>query len=604
MDGLIEILWISVGATTACPQEPINKTSRSRLMQILSHSAELRSEDTAAQRQRRLGAVYTPSKLADWVAGLFIEMGSLPENPIICDPACGDGELLQSVMLHNPKVRLLGLDIDSSATFRATERLGSTAGFVACDALISPSEACIPTWAAGLKSATLDGVIANPPWGAEITASREELELIGYKLAKGQFDIWELFIEASLQNLTPHGIAAFIIPDSIFLSEHSRTRELLHTSTTIKFVARLGEGFFPSVFRGTTVILFQNSTPNQDHKIETLRFNKQDRRSVLSGRSEFDEIRRGKSKTIPQYRFQKDPYGRWNIDSETSEDRSIQNFSAARSAWTDWLISGRGVELSKHGRVLICPSCSFTRPATKQKHLSCGKCGFSAPATHFWAERIISTEPNAHAAFPLLVGEDVKRYFASPSRYIRTDISGINYKNLEVYSRRRLLIRKTGVGIKASIVNTPSMTNQVVFHYYTNPNADVPEFFLSYCLGVLSSRTLLAYHLRTTGENEWRSHPYVTQKVISGLPIPIPKQGTKSWVQAKAIAASVDEVLKGDTLAIGADIEIESLVAALFGFNESSYSWVEHVLEQAEALEPIRTLRLDDGLRVVPRWVT
>ncbi|WP_152475883.1 N-6 DNA methylase [Roseovarius sp. THAF9] len=584
-------------------QKPIKKTSRPQFMISQSHSAEPCLEDNAVQRQRKLGAVYTPSKLADWVARLFIEMGSLPENSLICDPACGDGELLHSVMLHQPSVVALGLDVDPSATLQAAERLGTAAKIYTRDALKNPFKVCIPTWATGLNSASLDGVIANPPWGAELTASREELHSIGYKLARGQFDSWDLFIEASLRNLAPYGIAAFIIPDSLFLPEHSRTREILHTSTTIRFVARLGEGFFPRVFRGTTVVLFENINPSPDHEIETLRFNKQDRRSIFSGDAEFDEIRREKSIRIPQSRFQKDHYGRWDVDSKTSEDHSIQNFSAARSSWTDWLVSGRGVELSKSGRVLICPSCSFTRPATKQKHLSCGNCGFSAPAHEFHAEQIISEVPNADGTFPLLVGEDVKRYFAAPSRYIKTGMPGINYKSLEVYSRRRLLIRKTGVGIKASIVDEPCMTNQVVFHYYPNPNANPPEFFLSYCLGVLCSRTLLAYHLRTTGDNEWRSHPYVTQKVISGLPIPMPEEGSRSWGQAKAIAASVDRMTKGSMPATEADIEIESLVSALFGFNETSYSWVEHVLEQAEALEPIRTLRLGEGLRVAPRWV-
>ena len=572
-------------------------------MQTMHVPASTPEESRREFAERNLGAVYTPASLADWVARLFIEKSALPSSAVVCDPACGDGELLRAVHFNRPDTVLLGIDLDRSAIDRASERAKEKFFFRNCDALQHDAKRGIPSWSSLFGQQMIHGIIANPPWGADLSGSRKEFTSIGYTLAKGQYDSWNLFVEAALHNLGQHGTAAFIIPDAIFLPEHTRLRELLHQNTQILLIARLGEGFFRKVFRGTTIVIFRKGFPARDHQVEVLRLNKQDRTAVLSGSNTLDAIRKEKSHCLPQYRFKNDPSERWDIDSSASEEVRIHAFTAKRSNWTKWLCSGRGVELSKFGKIYRCPVCQFARPASKRKIVTCANCGHIASPQEFHKDQIVKQEKSGPNAFPFLVGEDVGRYFASPSRHIIKAVAGINYKTEDVYNHRRLLIRKTGVGIKAAIVNKPSMTNQVVFHYYENPDANTPPFFLSYCLGVLCSRTMLAYHLRTNGENEWRSHPYITQKVIAGLPLPLPKQGTRTWKQAQGIANLVDSALAKGTITKSLDLKIEALVAALFDFDESSYSWITDVLNQAEALEPIRALRLNHQSRVVPRWV-
>ena len=214
-----------------------------------------------------LGSVYTPTTLAEWVAGLFIEFASLPSASVVCDPSCGDGELLRAVFSHAPQTRLLGIDLDPSAVNAASNNLKNLALFKNCNALMARNNRNMQNWSSLFESREIHGVIANPPWGADLNASRGEFAKAGYNFAKGQFDIWNLFIEATLHNLASGGTAAFIVPDAIFLPEHERIRRYLHNNTRIKFVARLGEGFFPDVFRGTTVLVFQKSIPQRKHKI-------------------------------------------------------------------------------------------------------------------------------------------------------------------------------------------------------------------------------------------------------------------------------------------------------------------------------------------------
>ena len=235
-------------------------------MQTMQRTISLPVENGCQSAEKNLGSVYTPASLANWVARTFIEMASLRSNAVVCDPACGDGELLRAVQANRPSMTLLGIDIDPSAVEIASRK--KDAGrflFKNCDALGSPDSSRIPSWALLFGKKNIDGVIANPPWGADLNASRQELTAIGYSFAKGQFDSWNLFVEATLSNLRPSGTAAFIIPDSIFLPEHARMREFLHSNVQIAFIARLGEGFFPEIFRGTAIVIVRKSPPEDDH---------------------------------------------------------------------------------------------------------------------------------------------------------------------------------------------------------------------------------------------------------------------------------------------------------------------------------------------------
>ena len=63
----------------------------------------------------------------------------------------------------------------------------------------------------------LTGVIANPPWGADVGFSPADLRALGYKLAKGQFDSFDLFVELCLSVAPEGAVLAFILPDAPFV---------------------------------------------------------------------------------------------------------------------------------------------------------------------------------------------------------------------------------------------------------------------------------------------------------------------------------------------------------------------------------------------------
>lgn len=553
------------------------------------------------------GQVFTPTVLADWAADILIEALNGKKMPTIIDPACGEGELLHAVKRSSTNSKVFGADIDEQVIATASKKFSAPSVFVAIDALVPEQGAKADVgWSKLPFPKQMDGVIANPPWGADILHTRAEVSNAGYSLAKGQYDSWDLFVELSLRLLKPNGVAAFIIPDSIFLPEHQKTRELLQKKSSILLIARLGEGIFKNVFRGTAVILVRKSKPKKGHKIEVYRLTNSWRTQVLSAGRTLTEARNELNHYIEQERFQKDQFSRWDIDISENERNIIGSISSFQGEWVKWLTTGRGVEMSKRGKVLVCPQCAMGRPVPRiNTAFSCVSCGYLASKENFHIETIIESGSHTNKGWmPIVVGEDVDRYRISQNKNIRLNVEGINYKNPDVYSKRRMLIRKTGVGLKASICTDNCMTNQVVFHFYDNESLPPPKFYLSYVLGVFSSRVMFAYHLRKSGESEWRSHPYLTQKVISRLPIPLPVEGETSWSQAQAIAKEVDKVILNGEIAAVIDLRIEGLVAGLFKLNDDDMPWVKNVISSAQALEPMRTLQTLNLNKISPLHVS
>lgn len=566
------------------------------------------AENNKARNQldgNRTGSVYTPRILAEWVASALLEhWGVGQETAKILDPACGDGELLLAVAkMAQSRTELLGVDINSTALARANARLNGSARLVTADAIL-PSGSTIKAdgWRNLLRGDRADYLIANPPWGADLFHSRRNLARAGYSLAKGQFDSWDLFIEMSLGVVRLGGVMAFIIPDAIFLPEHEQTRRLLLERTTVTLIARLGEGFFPSVCRGTAIVVAKNGPHYEGHKTEVFRLDKRWRQGILGGVKSLDDARNCLSHFVAQDRFLRDKHYSWDIDIPANETRMIESISNRGGEWTQWLTSGRGVELSKKGHIVRCAicGCAFPKP-NSSREIRCTNCGYYFHSNNAPADLIITNNPDRNGGWaPIIVGEDVGRYQAKASRQIRLSVPGINYKDQRSYKNRRLLVRKTGIGIKASIIGGGALTNQVVFHYFDNPDVRPPYFFLSYVLGVLCSRVMFAYHLRKGGENEWRSHPYLTQKVIARFPIPLPRESDFSWKQSRAIAHAVDELLATDGTNQQLDVKVECLVAGLFQLRKSDMIWVGNVINSAQKLEPMRSLSTIDLTTVSP----
>lgn len=546
---------------------------------------------------RRLGAVYTPKSLADWVAQqLLIHLPPSDDSPpLILDPACGDGALLAAIQRYGGNsYRVAGFDIDPKAIRSAVEVLGPTARLEVIDALLDDVEKTLPQ--------TPDAIIANPPWGAELNCHRDALKNMGYEMAHGQFDTYELFLERYLRLLSDGGILAFIVPDSIFLPDHMPVRRLLTKRSQLLLIARLGEGFFPGVCRGASVLIFRVGMPHSEHQVQCFRLTAPIRREVLNGNRSIDVSQLEFAHNVPQARFTEHSRYEFDIDVRSSDLPVLKHLNVQAIPWSEWLEIGRGIELGKSGSVLICPRCSTVRPLPHSGQAVCANCKFLLTEGEVSASSIIRSNTDKlpdKMWSPLIVGEDVDRYQVNASRLIQNGLLGINYKNPRVFAQRKLLVRKTGLGLKAAIDNSGALTTQVVFHFI--PRASAPSFLLNYIQGVLCSRVMLAYHLRRSGEMEWRSHPYVTLKTLLTLPVPHPGvEGSHNWQQAVAISEAVRQRQSHIEPTDDSDLQIDRLVAGLYGLTNEDCRWVLNVLNDAQTLEPIATLRISDQDRLFP----
>jgi adenine-specific DNA-methyltransferase len=543
------------------------------------------------------GAVYTPGFLAEWVADRLLR--SLPEGArTVVDFACGEGALLAALAARSPRpLELIGTDVDAAALERARTALPG-ARFEWLDAFAAALGGP-DGFRERLGTARPAGIVLNPPWGIEVGPARVELREAGLQLAAGQFDSADLFLELAVNLLEEGGAAALILPDSLFFPDRAPLRRFLLETCTLDLVARLGEGFFPRVFRGVAVVVLRRGAAPERHAVECVRLSGEQRKLVLSGETGLDAVAAAAAHSVPQARFAAAPGASFSIDLRQDDVKHVRAVYRQEASWTRTLRSGRGVELSKHGEIVDCPACGRARPRPRRAAAVACACGESLDPERLSTRKIVRTldEPPGPGWRPLIAGEDVRRYHAAPSREIRTGIDGINYK-LDIDLRQpRLLVRKTGIGLKAALYNGDVLTTQTVFHYQAT--ADSPDFLLAYALGVISSRVMLAVHLKRSGEFEWRSHPYVTQTLLAELPIPHPAPGSRQWLQAEAIAARAARLSDAEP-GSEPDLEIERLVAGLYGLEAHDMAWVEGVLDEFQGMEGITSLRFPAGADVTP----
>lgn len=205
-----------------------------------------------------------------------------------------------------------------------------------------------------------DIVIGNPPYVATRSRSISNYEKTAYKqlfrVAKGQFDLYSLFIEKGLNLLKPSGIEA-LITESTFVSnkDFSTLRKILLTENTIQKLLYLGEDVFrksAKVDVSIIIILKEKSTNN----------------NILLCQS-YDDFQKGITCTIPQsvYLSCKDNYE--IFVKATKEDIDLLNEARKRSGIT----LGEIAELSRGAEFGANSELIFNKPRPGYDRLIVGK---------------------------------------------------------------------------------------------------------------------------------------------------------------------------------------------------------------------------------------
>jgi|CXWL01.1.fsa_nt_gi hypothetical protein len=112
------------------------------------------SDDTLAQRTYK--HAHLPASLTPTVARALVVMADLHHGEAVLDPMLGAGTILRECAEAVRGLRLCGGDIDAAAVDAARQNAGKQAGLSRWDATRLP-----------LRSASVDAVICNPPYGRQ-----------------------------------------------------------------------------------------------------------------------------------------------------------------------------------------------------------------------------------------------------------------------------------------------------------------------------------------------------------------------------------------------------------------------------------------------------
>lgn len=573
---------------------PINTTPSQQVDQ---------SPETPPSGYRLTGTVYTPHSLAAYVAEKlygYLTQSSLIGNKqrlSILDPACGDGALLRAIdgaVANQRDLQLLGVDLNKHAISVARKRMGDSANFVTTNGLCPFNQVRKVGWRRLLKrfgaEQGVDCIIANPPWGAQIDGYKSLVDASAFSLNRGQFDTSDLFIEASLEILSDGGFIAFIVPDSLFFQERERLRRLLLEETSIRFIGRFGEKIFKDINRACAVVICEKKPNFVDDFVDCLRLNPESKKQILSGGMSFHDAEAALGRKIKQSRFLSNPGHEFNIDLDDAQIKTFKKIAQSPSSLAAHLHSSRGVELSKKGKVIQCQQCLKWCPLPRKRTLNCSQCKNESSISNLPQRTIIHTT-NVAKSKRLIVGEDIQRFSADSRSWLEIDAAGINYKEFSLYEGDKIVVRKTGVGLTCAVDYLGCFTNQVVYVLKLKSNAsNLPlEFFQA----VLSSRAIFFYISMLSGENEWRSHPYLTQRQILEIPLPNMNDLTDSLLdEISDICARLREVLSGKGgVDCELDAQVERVVADLYDLREEDYRSIFSVLENSQELVPVKALK-------------
>jgi len=230
--------------------------------------------------RKRGGVFYTPPEIVRLMVDLTLQPmldGTLP--PRVLDPACGAGEILIETQRRlidrygESAVRgsIVGVDIDPTAVTTARQRLQTAAPEFTSSQIITGDALDIDK----LPAASFDAIIGNPPYVniRELSKGLTPAQLARLKstycTARGNFDLYTLFIERAIQLLRSGGRCGLIIPNKWATLDYARPcRELLLAQATLEQIIDFTDA---RAFAGASVyphvVVFRKAPATARHTI-------------------------------------------------------------------------------------------------------------------------------------------------------------------------------------------------------------------------------------------------------------------------------------------------------------------------------------------------
>jgi type I restriction-modification system DNA methylase subunit len=322
--------------------------------------------------------------------------------------------------------------------------------------------------------AGVDVVIGNPPW-IQSKFMKTELKRFyeaNFTSMKKQYDIFNGFIEKGINLLKDHGLLGLILPNRFVMNpDYQLLRDFLLKNVSILEITDLGEDVFEDVQMPSLIMLVQKEKSKEARR----------KNNVLIRLSNAELFQRGLC--INEYcrcqgEFEREPDQLFTIYESPLVSSIIRKIEEGSKPLRAFVKNARGVEIGKKSE-------------------------------------IVSESPLPNCV-PFLVGEDMDRYTILKYHYIQLGVTGIDYKDPAIYSPPKVIIRKTGTGIRATVDYQGYYVIQVIYILKNKPDSPFSEEYLT---AVLNSQLMNFYYFEKFGEKEKKTFPHLRQMHILSLPI-------------------------------------------------------------------------------------
>ena len=301
-------------------------------------------------------------------------------------------------------------------------------------------------------SGGFDVVLGNPPYifGENLPQAVKQLFPAMFSLARGQYDTCWLFIEESLKLVNSKGRCALVVPDTLLARDETRyVRELL-LQAGLERLYYCGTAFKANV----STIIFAVAKGSASHEVIC---------------EEIDELTAHTSNTCNKQRFLTDPKHRFLTHLSDEEALMLARVERACIPLQNLVKISRGEEIGKKDVL-------------------------------------------AQGPVPILVGEDIARYFVQrPTRFLQTI-----KKDGGRYVSPKIIMLKTGYRCVAALDMEGHVTMQSVYNLHITRS----EIAYETLLALLNSRFVywFVYKIFTSYKALF---PQLNQSTIQAIPIPL-----------------------------------------------------------------------------------
>lgn len=204
------------------------------------------------------GQVDTPTELVDHMVDALFAGCRPARDDRLLDSGCGTGAFISGVLRwcernNNEVPRITGIDSDPERIRVARDR------FSGLDAVTLVNADYLETRDLG----SYRFIIGNPPYVGlpRLPAEERELYRENFETAVGRFDLYFLFFERALSELSRGGRLVFVTPEKWLYVKSAHALRLMLTRTNLELIELLPDSSFPHRATYPCITVVKNAKP-------------------------------------------------------------------------------------------------------------------------------------------------------------------------------------------------------------------------------------------------------------------------------------------------------------------------------------------------------